>query len=436
MPHFVIVGNGISGVTAARMIRKASSGRITMISAEGLQPYSRTALMYVFMGQVRFEDTWLYEDGFYAKNRIDRVHDRVVDLNPDAKTLRLASNSVVAYDKLLLATGSSPFSPGWPGDDLEGVHTLWGIDDVRRLEARAPHTQRAVVVGGGLTGIELTEMLHSRGIGVTFLVRDRRYMGAVLPAEESALVEDEIRAHGIDLRLGEELARIEGQGEVSHVVTAGGEAIEAQLVGLTVGVRPNLSALGSSGIETRRGILVDKQMRTSAPDVWAAGDCAEHRTPPPDVPPIEQLWYSGRRQGVAAARSMLGAPDAYRRGVFFNSAKFYRLEWQQYGTVPAELPPHLGTVVWQDRSGETPKLIRLVYERVSRRIRGFSAIGVRYRQDVCTSWILLGRTLAQVVDSLDEANFDGEFTRRPERAFQEAFHADADRFDDEPELVL
>ncbi len=436
MLHFVIVGNGIAGVTAARMIRKAGPHRITMISEEGLQPYSRTALMYVFMGQVKFEGTWLYEDGFYAKNRIDRLHDRVVDIDAQAQTVRLRSGDVIAYDRLLLATGSSAFNPGWPGDDLAGVQNLWGINDVERLEKHIAGVERAVVVGGGLTGVELTEMLHSRGVHVTFLVREGRYMSKVLPPEESALVEEEIRAHGIDLRMGEELASIQGEGRVSHVVTQTGEQIDAQLVGLTVGVKPNLSALGSSDIETDRGILVDKQMRTSHDNIWAAGDCAQHRTPPPGVPPIEQLWYSGRRQGVAAARSMLGATDSYRRGVYFNSAKFYRIEWQQYGTVPAELPDDLGTVVWQDTSGEIPKLIRLVYERVSMRFRGISAMGVRYRQDVATSWILQSRTLAQVVDALGDANFDAEFTRRPEADFQEAFHSDAERFHVERELVI
>jgi NAD(P)H-nitrite reductase large subunit len=434
--HFVIVGNGIAGVTAARMIRKASRSRITMVSEEGLHPYARTSLMYVFMGQVRWKDTWLYEEGFYRKNRIERVHDRVVDLDASERTLTLRDGGTMDYDRLLLATGSSPFSPGWPGDGLGGVHHLWGIADVERIEQDARRVRHAVVVGGGLTGVELAEMLRSRGIGVTFLVRDERFMGAALPPEESELVEAEIRAHGVDLRLGEELAAIEGDAQVAGVVTGGGERIAAQAVGLTVGVRPNLSALGRSGIETARGILVDKQMRTSHRGVWAAGDCAEHRNPPPGVPPVEQLWYSARRQGVAAARSMLGAADSYRRGVFFNSAKFFRLEWQQYGTVPAELPPELGTVVWQDVSGPLPRLVLLVYDRSGGRFRGLAAIGVRYRQDVCTGWILQGRTLGEVVDALGEANFDPEFTRRPERAFQDAFHRDPDRFHAEPELVL
>ncbi len=434
--HVAIIGNGIAGVTAARVLRKADARvAITLVSDETDYPYARTALMYVFMGHVRFGDTKLYEDDFWQQNRIRRVRGRVEAIEPAAHRLRLTGGQALDYGKLLVATGSEATAAPWPGAHLEGVHQLWGIADVEKLDAAVGDgraVRRAVVIGGGLTGVELAEMLHTRGVAVTFLVRDARFMGRALPPEESALVEAEIVRHGIDLRLETEAARFTGAGRVAAVETTDGETIPADVVGATVGVRPNLSALAGSGIETARGVLVDRYLRTSAPDVYAAGDCLEWRDPEVGHAPVEQLWYTARRHGLYAARNLLGAEVPYRRGVFFNSAKFFGLEWQTYGYVPVADEKGYASVLWQ----QGRQLVRLVYRTDTLALAGVNVMGTRYRADVCQAWIAAATPLPQVVAELPRANFDPEFHARPEKALQQAFAAAQQRVGHTPTLTL
>ena len=191
MEHIVIIGNGISGVTAARHIRKNSDYKITLVSAETKYFFSRTALMYIYMGHMKFEHTQPYENWFWDKNRIDLKEGLVNKINTDKKTLDFQDASSISYDKLIIATGSKPNKFGWPGQDLEGVMGMYHKQDLENLEKNAPNNdvcKRAVIVGGGLIGIELAEMLRSRKIPVTFLVREASFWNGVLPAQDSAMI--------------------------------------------------------------------------------------------------------------------------------------------------------------------------------------------------------------------------------------------------------
>ena len=398
--HVVIVGNGIAGVTAARHVRKASAGaRVTMVSDETLAPYARTALMYLYMGALTEPHTRLYEERFWAENRIDRVLDRAVALDPGGRRLTLRDGGGLSYDRLLIASGSSPFLPGWPGADLDGVQGLYHLQDLARMEAATAGVRDAVVVGGGLIGVELAEMLRTRGIGVAFLVREGRYLPRVLSPAESALVEAEIRRHGVDLRLGHEVGRVEGGRRAEAVVTASGDRLPAGFVGVGTGVRARVGWLGDA-VEVGRGVLVDRQLRTSAPDVWAAGDCAELRDPPPGVRAVEPIWYSARLQGATAGLGMAGHARDYRPGVFFNSAKFFDLEYQVYGDAAGPGDD------WERSDGARSLRVR----HRDGAVTGVSALGVRLRHDVCARWIAEGRPLDRALADLGAARFDPELS--------------------------
>jgi NADPH-dependent 2,4-dienoyl-CoA reductase/sulfur reductase-like enzyme len=412
----VILGNGISGITAARHIRKRSDDDITVISDETDLFFSRTALMYIYMGHMRFRDTQPYEPWFWEKNRIGLLRARIERIDFQQKTLFTAQGEGIAYDKLLLATGSRSNKFGWPGQDLEGVHGLYHYQDMEAMERHSAGLERAVVVGGGLIGVEMAEMFHSRGIAVTFLVREPDFWNIVLPPEESAMVSRHLREHHVDLRLRTELKEIlpDASGKkCAAVVTNSGETIACGFVGLTVGVSPNIGFLKNTTLEMNRGILVDEYLQTNIPDVFAAGDCVELRQPNAGRRAIEAVWYTGRMMGETAANNILGAvsgaksPVRYNPGIWFNSAKFFDIEYQVYGDVRAQLPDDQATLYWEHPGGK--KSIRLNYDKASGRILGFNLMGVRYRHEVCDKWIARGTPVEEVLQQLGLANFDPEF---------------------------
>src|SRR5688572_19712833 len=264
MKHIVIIGNGISGITAARHIRKMCNDRITIISSETQHFFSRTALMYIYMGHMQYAHTKPYEDFFWKKNKLDLMFDHVGKVDCDTKSLQFRSGLSIEYDILIIATGSKSNKFGWTGQDLRGVQALYSYSDLQLMEQHSKGIKKAVIVGGGLIGIEMAEMLSTRNIEVTFLVREPEFWSVVLPLQEARLVSRHIRSHHIDLRLNTELKEIQndGNGKVKSILTNKGEEIVCQFVGLAVGVSPNVEFLQGSGIKTNRGVLVNEFLQT------------------------------------------------------------------------------------------------------------------------------------------------------------------------------
>ena len=426
MEHIVIIGNGISGVTAARHIRKLSNKRITMISSETDHFFSRTALMYIYMGHMKYEHTKPYEDHFWTKNRIELKRAYVSKVDTASKQLELAGGETMAYDKLILAVGSKPNKFGWPGQDLDGVQGLYSYQDLELLEKNAPNKKvckRAVIVGGGLIGIELAEMLHTRGIPVTFLVREKSFWGGVLPEGESGMINRHIKNHHIDLRLGVNLKEIlaNDQGRARAVVIEEtGEVIDCDLVGLTAGVSPNIDFLRDSGIELGRGVKVNRFLETDRPDVFAIGDCAEQHQPIGNRRAVEAVWYTGRMMGEAVARTICRKRTAYKPGHWFNSAKFFDIEYQTYGWVFAK--PREGESHFHWRHADDTKCITVATETATGRFLGINTFGIRMRHEVFDRWLTEERTTDYVLENLAEANFDPEFYRKMEPQILKAYH--------------
>jgi len=409
MKKIVIIGNGISGITAARHIRKKSDYEITVISDETDHFYSRTALMYIYMGHMEYRHTKPYEDWFWKKNRISLVRDYVKNIDFSAKKLSMRDGEAISYDKLIIAVGSKPNKFGWPGENLEGVTGLYGMPDLDYMERYTKEVTHAVVLGGGLIGIEMVEMLLSRNIPVTFLVREKSFWNRILPPEESEMVNRQIKAHHVDLRLSTELEEIldDGKGRVRAISTKAGEEITCQFVGLTVGVTPNVDFLRDTDLEIGRGVLVNEYFETNQPDVYSIGDCAEFTVEFPGRKKIEQVWYTGRIHGEILAATLCGNRTAYQPGVWFNSAKFMDIEYQVYGEVSNEPQEHEQHLYWEHPDGQ--KSIRIVYSKQNGNVSGFNLMGVRYRHEVCERWIKTKTPIWQVLPELHLANFDPEF---------------------------
>ncbi len=412
--HIAIIGNGISGITAARFIRKLSDHTITVISAESDYFFSRTALMYIYMGHMRKEDTQPYENWFWEKNRINLKSGFVEKVNHQNNELIFANGDQLKYDKLIIACGSTPNKFGWPGQDLDAVHGMYSMQDLDAMEKHSEGLKQAVIVGGGLIGIEMAEMFHSRHIPVTFLVRENSFWNGVLPAEESAMINRHIFENHIDLRLETELKEIvdDGNGKACAAITNKGDRIDCGFVGLTAGVHPNTDFLKESGIEMQRGIVVNEFLETNIPNIYAIGDCAQIQEPKPGRRPVEAIWYTGRMMGETVAYNICNKKVAYDPGIWFNSAKFFEIEYQVYGTVLAKAPENHLSIYWEHADGK--KSIRVIYDKNTNEVLGFNLMGVRFRHEVCEKWLREKTNVEVVLQDLALANFDPEFYKTHE----------------------
>ncbi len=429
MEHIVIIGNGIAGVSAARHIRKNSDKKITIVSTETEYFFSRTALMYVYMGHMKFEHTQPYENWFWKKNRIDLVKGFVTKVNHQNKKLILKEGSELSYDKLIIATGSKPNKFGWPGQDLKGVQGLYHRQDLEQLEANAPNNKvckRAVIVGGGLIGIELAEMLVTRNIPVTFLVREASFWNGVLPKGESELINEHILEHHIDLRLETNLVEIiaDENGWAKAVTTDKGETIECTVVGLTAGVSPNIDFLKESGIELGRGVKVNRFLETNIPDIYAIGDCAEQHEAIGNRRPIEAVWYTGRMMGETLAQTICGNRRAYNPGHWFNSAKFLDVEYQTYGWVFSERGMKEYEQHFHWRHSKEKVCITVSFDKDSKKFLGINTFGIRMRHAIFDRWLTEERSVDYVMEFLKDANFDPEFYKVYEGEILTAYNAE------------
>jgi len=427
--HFVILGNGVAGIEAALALRaRDADARISLVSSEHEHFFSRPALMYVFAGQTRLRDTEPYDRGLYERMGFERVRARVAALEADGHALRLEDGSRIAYDRLLLAVGSRGRPAPWPGAEGPGLHYFVTLGDLAALEREARPGMRAAVIGGGLIGVEVAEILHDRGLAVTFVIRERWYFPNALDHEEATLVTEHMRRHGIDVRLGvsvEEVLRGD-DGRVRGLRLApapNSEGVEAgelavDLAVSAIGVVPNTAFLADSGLELARSgaIEVDDALRASRPDVWAAGDCANVAWYDGSRRP-EQLWYTARDQGRVAARSMLGDTVSYRRGAWYNSAKFFDVEYTTAGWVPVLLKPDNtrsdpgpGVRTWFQRVPGRDESQRIVLR--GEEVVGFNMLGSRWDHTRLLGWIAERRPLDWVLERLGQACFDEELSSR------------------------
>lgn len=420
MKHVVIIGNGIAGITAAREIRKQSEYKITVISKESKYFFSRTALMYVYMGHMPFENLQPYENDFWSKNRIDLIHDEVVSIDYASKKLTCL-NSELNFDDIIFATGSKTAYYNWPGQELKGVQGLYSKQDLENLEALTPRIKSAVVVGGGLIGVELVEMLLTRGIEVHFIIRDKHFWGSVIPQENAKFLEKWMLHHkGLKFYFSAELDRIEGKEYVEEVVLKDGTQIKCEFVGIATGVQANIELAKKSKLETNRGILVNEYLETSQSNCYAIGDCAEITNPQNKRKAIEQVWYTGRMMGETVAKTICGNKTSYNPGIWFNSAKFFDIEYQTYGIVSPVACDRCQQFHWEHPT--KPIFLTFNFEKLSMEFEGINTFGVRLRHELFDQWIREKRSIQFVLENLATANFDPEFYRSFEKEIIQKFN--------------
>ncbi|TNE52199.1 MAG: NAD(P)/FAD-dependent oxidoreductase [Deltaproteobacteria bacterium] len=408
----VIIGNGVAGITCAMTVRKGDpAAEITVISGETEYFFSRTALMYSYMDQLTRRDLEPYERSEYRRQNIQLVKGWMVDCDTQTQHVVLDDGQRIPYDKLVYAVGAKANIFPWKGIDnvKDGLVHFVSMQDLESCERLTPSTQRAVVIGGGLIGIELVECLRHHGVNVTFLVREPYYWPMALGEEEATFVAEEIRHHGVDLRLREEMTEVEvdSSGRVAFVHTNTGERIPCQMLGITAGVRPNIDLLKqfSRPPELGRGIVVNEYLEAPQPNVYAAGDCAEIHMPGQERPLTELIWYSAKRQGAHVARNILGDRQVYTPPTFFNSSKFFEIEYTTVGEV--ETLPEGTPTLYRKMPGQ-PISQRVTFND-RQEVLGFNMLGSRWNHELLEDWVNEGRTLDYVKQNLHQAQYDVEF---------------------------
>ena len=429
--RLVIIGNGIAGTSLARMLRKlGSKAEITLISKEKPFFFARTALMYYDMGQIREQDLEPYPRDFWAKNQINCLFDTAQTWNHQNKTLTLASGQTLNYDVLVLALGSQPKTlNNYPLDgSIQGLQGLYHWQDVQRLQKL--NIKRAAIIGGGLIGVELAEMLQYRGAETTLILREPAYWANVLPLEEAQMISQHLEKQGIKLWHQDSLAQIQFQDQtktrIKSLQTQQGQNLNCDFIGICIGVSPNLSFIHNNpqqpALDYDQGILVDDYLQTNLTDVYAIGDCAQIRQPQAHRQAIEAVWYTAQIMGQTLAHTLhQGQKQAYQPKIWFNSAKFFELEYQVYGQVPKQKLDKDNNLFWQNPKQN--QALRLVFDPQTQSLIGIHGLGLRLRQEVCQAWIQTQTPIKQVLQELEKANFNPEFSAPYQDQVRAAYQA-------------
>ncbi len=329
--RYLIIGNSAGGIGAAEAIRQVDkAGAVTIISDEPYPAYSRP-LISEYLAERRPLKKMLFRPAdFYQENNIQTIlGQKVTGLNISGRSIRLEDGGAITWEKLLLATGGSSIVPRIEGIELKGVFTFTKLDDAKTIDhflGEYPRRRvRAVVIGGGLIGVSVTEALVKRGLEVTIVEMKEQILNTILDEEASALEEETLRQAGVEVITGHTVAKISSyRGDaVTGVTLDDGRPIPCELAVLAIGVQPRLELVSGTGIKTNRGIVVDRHMVTSIPDVYACGDVAESYDFVYGENRLTPVWPNAYIGGRTAGFNMAGVPTKYPGGTVMNSLKYF-----------------------------------------------------------------------------------------------------------------
>lgn len=337
MRNYVIIGNGAAGVTAAQELRRRDArATISIVTDERHPMYSRPGLAYILINEVTVEQSIARKPEWYQRHRFDLIYSRAEQIDFQVKHVTLANGQVLPYDALLIAVGARAVPAPMAGGNLDGVVYLDTLDNTLDIVARARTARAAVVVGGGITALEMAEGLAHQGVETHYLSRKNNLWSTLLNDNESKLVEKQIQHHGVIIHYGREIAEIVGQaGRVVGVKTNRDELLPCEIVGVAIGVKPNLKLVTGTPLAIDRGILTDEYLHTNQSQVFAAGDCAQIFDVWSGEKRIDSLWPTAIASGRCAAANMTGAHVAYRKGAPFNAALLFGLHLTAIGQVAA-----------------------------------------------------------------------------------------------------
>jgi 3-phenylpropionate/trans-cinnamate dioxygenase ferredoxin reductase subunit len=322
---FIIVGAGLAGAKAAEELRERGfDGRLVLIGSESQRPYERPPLTKGYLrGESERETANVHSGDFYAQQQIELLTDTTATaIDPGASKVMLGDGHELDFDRLLLATGAEPRTIPIPGADLDGVHYLRTIADCDALRERLDRGGRVVVVGAGWIGSEFAASARQRGLDVTIVDPLALPNERIFGPEIGAFYRDVHAQHGTKFALGDVVEAFEGEGAIARVRTRAGQILECDFAVVGIGVTPRLELARAAGLEIQNGIVVDQSLRTSAPNVFAAGDAASAWHPFYGEHIRVEHWANALNQGPAAARSMLGGQAGYERIPYFFSDQY------------------------------------------------------------------------------------------------------------------
>lgn len=341
--RYVIIGSGAAGLAAAETMRRCDpQGRIDLISSEPYGYYSRPGLAYYLASEIPRSQLFPMPSGTLKKMGVNSVQTLVNAIDPERHTIQTSAGQVIPYDRLLIATGALAQRPDLPGVSLPAVVTLDSLEDADYILKRARKGSRAVVVGGGITALELVEGLHARGMQVVYLLRGQHYWNAVLDEIESKIIERRLENEGIrifrETQLQEILQRKEKFFGVRLKQNGSVVDLDCALLAFAIGIQPRIQLAKAAGLKVQRGILVDQYLRSSHGDILAAGDVAQVYDPVIGDYTINSLWGPAVEQGRLAGSNMAGCETAYRHKTPFNVTRLSGLVTTIIGQVGRTVP--------------------------------------------------------------------------------------------------
>ncbi|HTY47034.1 MAG TPA: FAD-dependent oxidoreductase [Methanomassiliicoccales archaeon] len=337
---YLIIGNSAAGVGAVEGIRSLDKeGSIIVVGSEGVPPYSRCLLTHYIGGKIDLKRLIYRPQKFYEVNKVRLLSGRTAKcVNGDANRVQLVGDDEITYRKMLLATGSSAVKYDLPGSELKGVHVLRTLEDAEGIMAELPTTKRVVVLGGGLVGINVAKALCAIGFKVHVVVSSPYILSQNTDVQGAAIIEDQLKEHGVTFLVSSDVREIHGEGRVRGVRLADGSDLACEMVIFAKGVRPNVELARSCGIKTRHGVEVNEYLCTSAPNVYCAGDAAEAANIIDGEPAVHAIWPAAVEQGRIAGMNMAGGKVPYAGSLAMNTVDFFGLPMATLGKSTTTAP--------------------------------------------------------------------------------------------------